>query len=218
MTTADHRTSPRRRGDVLVRAILAATLTELRERGYAALTMDAVARRAGASKASLYRRWDSRAALVMDAVYELAPSPGQVPDTGDLRGDLLAALRQSAAVLEGPAGAALRGMLAEALPEPGRARELRARSRGTNRALMAEVLRRAVERGEIPPGAVTGPRLEVGAAMLRNHYLFHNEPLGENVLVGMVDDVLLPLCRAEPHRPPPPLPGSQPRPARPGVG
>lgn len=199
MTVVDHRRGPRRRGDALVHAILTATLEELRERGYAALTMDAVAQRAGASKASLYRRWDSRAALVMDAVYRLAPLPDEVPETGTLRGDLLAALRQSAATLTGPAGAALRGMLAEALPELDRVRELRARSRGRNREQMAVVLRRAVERGEIAPESVLPTRLEVGAALLRNHFLFHNEPLDEDVLVGIVDDILLPLFRSVPQ-------------------
>lgn len=202
MTTRDHRQEPRRRGDVLVNAILAATLDELRDHGYAALTMDGVAARAGASKASLYRRWDTRAALVMDAVYQLAPLPDRIPDTGCLRGDLLAVLRQSATVLQGPAGAALRGMLAEALPEPDRVRELRTRSRGRNRGLMAEVLRRAVERTEIPPEAVIPTRLEVGAALLRNHYLFHQEPLDEQVLTDIVDDVLLPLFTTVPRHGP----------------
>ena len=100
----DHRSRPRRRGPALVEAILTAALDELRDRGYAGLTMEAVARRAGASKASLYRRWTTRSALVMDAVYRLAPRPDDLPDTGGLRGDLLAALRRSAATLQGPAG------------------------------------------------------------------------------------------------------------------
>jgi AcrR family transcriptional regulator len=183
-----------------VKAILAAALDELREHGYPALTMDAVAQRAGASKASLYRRWDTRAALVMDAVYQLAPLPAEIPDTGDLRGDLLASLRQSTTTLQGPAGTAMRGMLAEALPELDRVRDLRALSQGRNRKLMAEVLRRAVERGEIPAEAAIPTRLEVGAALLRNHYLFHNEPLDDTVLTNMVDDVLLPLFSTVPRQ------------------
>jgi hypothetical protein len=133
-------------------------------------------------------------------VYQLAPLPAEIPDTGDLRGDLLTSLRQSAAILQGPAGAAMRGMLAEALPELERARELRALSQGRNRNLMAEVLRRAVARGEIPPEAAIPTRLEVGAALLRNHYLFYNEPLDDATLTAMVDDVLLPLFSTVPRR------------------
>ena len=195
----DHRTRPRRRGRELEEAILAPALAELSEHGYPALTMEAVAKRAGASKASLYRRWETRAALVMDAVYTLAPSPQSLPDTGALRGDLLAALRLGAAALRGPAGEAMRGMLAEALPAAERSQALRARSQGRNRRLMAEVLRRAGARGQVPDGAVTPARLEVGAALLRNHFLFRGEPLDEDTLVGFVDEVLLPLFGTLPH-------------------
>lgn len=198
MTTTDHRKGPRRRGDALVNAILAAALEELDEHGYAALTMDAVAHRAGASKASLYRRWDSRSALVLEAVHRLAPQPDDIPDTGTLRGDLLEALRQTATTLRGPAGDALRGILAETLPELERLHELRARSQRRNSRLMAEVLRRAVERTEIPPGAATTSRLEVGAALLRDHYLFHGAPLDDSVLTEVVEDILLPLFRTVP--------------------
>ncbi|HEU0257315.1 MAG TPA: nucleoside/nucleotide kinase family protein, partial [Microbacteriaceae bacterium] len=104
----------------------------------------------------------------------------------------------TATTLRSVAGAALRGMLAEALPELDRTRELRARSRGRGRDLMAEVLRRAVERGEIPPEVVLPGRLGVGGALLRDHYLFHNEPLDDTVLTRVVDDVLLPLFVASP--------------------
>jgi AcrR family transcriptional regulator len=68
----DHRTLPRRRGDVLNSAIFEATLDELAEVGYPKLTMERVAARAGASKASVYRRWPSRMELVLDAVHHLA--------------------------------------------------------------------------------------------------------------------------------------------------
>ncbi|WP_372700018.1 TetR/AcrR family transcriptional regulator [Arthrobacter sp. JSM 101049] len=195
----DHRTRPRRRGAALVGAILAATRAELREGGYPALTMEAVAQRAGASKASLYRRWDTRAALVMDAVYDLAPVPAEIPDTGELRGDLLEVLRRTAATLSGPAGAALRGLLAEALADQDRVRELRARSQGRNRQLMAEVLRRAATRGEVSADAAAPARLDVGAALLRNHFLLEDRPLDEAVLLEVVDDVLLPLFHSPRH-------------------
>ena len=71
----DHRTRPRRRGDVLNSAIFEATLDELAEVGYAKLTMEGVAARAGASKASVYRRWPSRMELALDAVHHMAPDP-----------------------------------------------------------------------------------------------------------------------------------------------
>ena len=89
----DHRTRPRRRGQALQDAILDAALTELAEVGYANLTMERVAARAKASKASVYSRWPSRIELVMDVFYHLMPDPAVPADTGTLRGDLLAAFR-----------------------------------------------------------------------------------------------------------------------------
>jgi AcrR family transcriptional regulator len=196
--STDHRKGPRRRGEALVNAILEATIEELGEHGYAALTMEGVAERAKASKASLYRRWTSRSALVMDAVYHLLPNPSDIPDTGELRGDLLILLRQTARTLSGPAGEALRGLLGEALPYPEHAVEIRSRSQGMGRKMMAEVARRAVARGEIAAEAAVGPRLEVGQALLRNHFLFHHEPIGDEVILEIVDTVLLPLFHTVP--------------------
>ncbi len=198
MTEDDHRRRPRRRGEALVAAILEATIDELVEKGYPALTMESVAQRAGASKASLYRRWETRAELVMDAVYRMAPMPEQIPDAGELRADLLEVLRQTAATLEGPAGTALRGLLADSLADNVRIDELRTKSQGRNRKLIAEVLRRAVARGEISEETVLPIRLEVGAALIRNQFLFHNELLDEALFVSIVDDVLLPLFRSPP--------------------
>ena len=198
MTEDDHRKRPRRRGEALVAAILEATIDELVEKGYPALTMESVAQRAGASKASLYRRWETRAELVMDAVYRMAPMPEQIPDAGELRADLLEVLRQTAATLEGPAGTALRGLLADSLADNVRIDELRTKSQGRNRKLIAEVLRRAVARGEISEETVLPIRLEVGAALIRNQFLFHNELLDEALFVSIVDDVLLPLFRSPP--------------------
>lgn len=194
----DHRKRPRRRGDALVSAILEAAVEELEEKGYAGLTMESVAQRAGASKASLYRRWEGRAELAMDAAYALAPLPEQIPDTGHLRTDLLEVLRQITAALSGPAGEALRGVFAEALPEAGRATELRARSQGRSRKLLTDVLQRAADRGEISREAILPARVQVAPAMLRNYLLLESRQLDDALLAELVDDVLLPLFRSTP--------------------
>ena len=191
----DHRTRPRRRGDVLNSAIFEATLDELAEVGYAKLTMERVAARAGASKASVYRRWPSRMELALDAVHHLAPDPTDAPDTGSLRGDALAFMRSAAALLAGPAGEALRGLLGDALADPSRTLELRRHSRGTGRRIMQELTRRAVERGEINADAITPRRLDVAQAMLREQFLFHGPPIPDAVIVEIVDETVLPLFR-----------------------
>jgi len=189
----DHRTQPRRRGPALQEAILDAARAELAEVGYANLTMERVAARAKASKASVYSRWPSRIELVMDVFYHLMPDPAAPPDTGTLRGDLLATLRQTAELLSGPVGEALRGLLGDVLPDATRTAEMRDRSHQHGRRTLEVIAGRAIERGEISAAAVTPLRLQAGPAMLRNHFLFQGLPIPDAVIVGIVDDIMIPL-------------------------
>jgi AcrR family transcriptional regulator len=188
----DHRSAPRRRGAELLSAIFAATLAELDEHGYAALRMDAIADRAQLSKASLYRRWSGKMGLVIDAVAASIPDTDQLTDTGSLRGDLLANLRDIAALLAGAMGHAVRGVIADALSDPERADELRARSQGRGAQAMRVIVARAVERGELPATSLTRRQAEVGHSLVRHHFLWHGE-LPDELIVQTVDEVVLPL-------------------------
>jgi AcrR family transcriptional regulator len=194
----DHRTLPRRRGAVLSRAIFDAVMAEIAESGYSALTMDRVAERARASKASLYRRWPGRAALVLDAAYEAMPGHDNVPNTGSLRLDTLTVMRQGARVLEGTVGQAMRGVLGEALQNPDVAAEVREFARGNASRMMREILAHAVNRGECDPGLVTDSRIEAGPALLRQRFIFGSGPIDDDFLVGVVDQVVLPLFGVDP--------------------
>lgn len=189
----DHRTLPRRRGTALDTAILAATIAEIEESGYPDLRMERVAARARASKASLYRRWPSKVELVMSAAYTLLPDLATVTDTGDLRGDLLALHRESAELLAGPAGRAIRGLISDALRDPDVAARFRSYTRGSTLQAMQQIVRRADERGELRAGAVTTRQLETGPALLRMHFLTHEGPVPDEVVVEIVDEVVLPL-------------------------
>ncbi|TMR99035.1 TetR/AcrR family transcriptional regulator [Nonomuraea basaltis] len=189
----DHRKLPRRRGEALSAAIYQATLDELAESGYAGLTMERVAERARASKASLYRRWPTRIELVMEAVRNTLLLPGSVPDTGNLRDDLVALLGHVRQALSGPAGEALRGLLGEALSSGSPLNSMRRTSQGMGRKTMEEVVQRAVERGEVDPEAVTPRRLDAGHALLRHHFLFNGPPIPDELVVQIVDEVLVPL-------------------------
>ena len=189
----DHRKLPRRRGEALNAAIFQATLDELAEGGYAQLTMERVAERAKASKASLYRRWPTRVTLVIAAVYHTLPDLVSVPDTGSLREDLLHVLRRTSAALSGPAGEAMRGLLSEVLRDESVAQVFRENSQGASRKMMTEIARRAVERGEIDPAAVTPRRLDSGQALIRQYFLFHGPPIPDRLIVDVVDEVMVPL-------------------------
>ncbi|WP_227468188.1 TetR/AcrR family transcriptional regulator [Microbacterium sp. YJN-G] len=202
--TASAAPRPRRRGDALLDAIHAAVVAELDENGYAGMTMEGVAERAGAGKASLYRRWDSRAELVRDTVYHLMRDPAGSPDTGSLRDDLRALLGQTTRLLSGPLGEALRALLSEMLADRLRTDDLSALSLRMGRRLMGEAVQRAVARGEIDPDAVTDARLDVGQALMRDRFLFRS--VDEHDVDEIVDTVILPLLHAPvtgpPNRPP----------------
>src|SRR5581483_11199032 len=98
----------RRRGDALLQAIYAAALTEVAEVGFGRLTMEGIAERAHTGKMSLYRRWDSLQDLVLDALNSaLEESTSGVPDTGNLREDLIELLKGVRRIMSGPLGPAL---------------------------------------------------------------------------------------------------------------
>jgi AcrR family transcriptional regulator len=132
------------------REVLLGTLDLLAELGYDRLTFDAVAARTRSSKATLYRRWASKAALVTDAVALLAPSDLELPDTGSLRSDLLAL-----AGMEGyfdADGTRLVGGLATAVyREPEVHEAIRQKVVDLGTAHLRALLQRAAERGQLGP-------------------------------------------------------------------
>lgn len=130
------------------RAILDATTRLLLEVGYRHLTIEEIARRAGVSKATIYRWWESKGLLVYEAVFTETQS-APLPDTGDLASDLRALLRSLVAEFTSPAGlAATPGLLAD-FGGDARLREMiRGRFVDPAREYVATVLERAVARGE----------------------------------------------------------------------
>lgn len=198
-TPSDHRRKPRRRGPALDEAIHQATLDELREVGYGQLTMERVAARAHASKASLYRRWPSRAELVVDALRHNLPDFGPAPDTGDLRADLIALFRAIAADMAGPLGEAGRGLLADVLRNDDLREALCAQLIDPCEASTMDVLRRGLLRGEVRPGALGQRVVTVGPTLLRQHFMLHGD-VSESTIAEIVDEVVLPLVRVPPPR------------------
>ncbi|MDT7713936.1 MAG: hypothetical protein QOG46_2867 [Pseudonocardiales bacterium] len=193
---ADHRKGPRRRGDVLHAAIFEATLEELTAVGYAELKMEHVANRARASKGSLYRRWSSRAELVVDAVHYTIPSCAERPDTGSVREDLLGCLRGFAKLLNGPSGEAIRGLMAETMRNPDLMEVVRIRFIDPGVGLFLEVLRRGAARDEVRASAITPRIASLGPDLLREHFMVHRTPIPDRVLIEIVDEVIIPLVRA----------------------
>jgi AcrR family transcriptional regulator len=195
LNVVDHRKGPRRRGELLEHAILTATLAELTEVGYAALTMDRVAARARTSKAALYRRWSGRAELVIDACCLSSSSDVDLPDTGALRTDVIALLRAMSAKMDSPLGGILRGLLAELTRDAEFARLVRERVYTAGPAKIHVILARAVERGEVEPRILGSRRATVATDLLRNEFLLFGAPVDDEIIADIVDDVYLPLVR-----------------------
>jgi AcrR family transcriptional regulator len=193
--TGDAGAGRRRRGEQLNGAIYQACVDELRENGYAGLTMDTVAARAHTGKATLYRRWPSKVELVADALRHTVPVFEPPPDTGRLRDELLTLLETVSDDLAGPMGAAARGLIAEVVRSPELAEILRRQFTDPVLAPTLEVLRRAVVRGEAPAAALTPRVAGVGSELLRQHFMLYGAPVPREVLVEIVDQVVLPLLR-----------------------
>lgn len=189
----------RRAGTALTSAILEATIAEVDRVGYANLNVERVAELASASKASLYRRWTGKFALVLDAIYHLLPDPSTPVDTGALRTDLLTTLRWGADQLAGPAGQAIRGIIGDVLRDPRRAAQFRARTRGNSQHVMRQIVGRAAARGELDAAAITPRQLDAGLALMRFHFLTNDGPIPDEVIVGIVDEIMLPLFGRPPR-------------------
>ncbi|MFD4458862.1 TetR/AcrR family transcriptional regulator [Nocardia sp. NPDC058480] len=185
----------RRRGTELEDAILRAAAVELIETGYAGLTMDKVAQRAGTNKNALYRRWPNRLALGIAAYRQLATTV-DVPDTGDLRDDALELLRRANRHWSSTLGAIMRELIAAAGGAAEMLAQLPEQSADGTAAMWLTVLGRAVARGEAPPECLHPRVATVAVVLLRNEFVLRGVPTApDDVLVEIVDEVYLPLVR-----------------------
>ncbi|KYH45644.1 TetR/AcrR family transcriptional regulator [Branchiibius sp. NY16-3462-2] len=199
MTSSTPTSAPRRRrGRELEAAILDAGWAELVATGYGNLTMDSVARRAGTSEPVLYRRWPNKDELVLAALaHYRAEHTLELPDTGTLRGDLIAALTGMGASGDSfflPAVAAAFGGLAARTglsPE-----QVRDRVFGDQRASrMMTLYERADERGEIDLAQIDPAVLALPFDLIRHDLLMNPEPVSDERIRTIVDTMLLPLVR-----------------------
>lgn len=188
----------RRRGAELEQAILSAVVDELAGSGYAGLTMDRVAARAGTSKNVIYRRWPSRAALSVAAYRQLLPTdPEDTPDTGDLRSDALALLNRANERLSSPAGKVLRELLIGIRDDPEVLWEIREQVMQAGVAPWLTILSRAAARDEIDSSVLTPRVATVAVDLLRSEYSLNGaKAVANTTLVDIVDQVFLPLVRA----------------------
>ena len=168
----ERRRSGRRRDPSRDEAILAATLATFAEEGYAGVSIEGVAARAGVGKATIYRRCASKAQLVVEAVRVGACLNDHLPDTGDLRSDLASMLRAMVDRLRSPDGAVLLTFAAERLLHPELAAEFERSVIGEKRAHARSLIAAAVHRGELPADTDVDLVAEAGPAIVWHHALY----------------------------------------------
>lgn len=182
------------RGEAREEAILGATLELLAEVGYDRMSMDAIAVRARASKATIYRRWSDKAELVVTAVERhTGQRVAERPAPEDLRADLLGALRAMRDGFTGQDAGLLLGLMTAMQHDDDLARTVRTRMIDSKGHAFDPAIDRAVARGELPAAVNRALLAEVSSAMLFSRGFVTGQPLDDAFVTGLVDDVLMPL-------------------------
>lgn len=172
-----------------------ATVEILREVGYEQLTIEAVAARAQVSKATIYRRWKNKAALVADAVHHYAFSKMPIIDTGSLRGDLIEAVTEKAKVMKSADGQLIAGLMCTARNDADLAELLHQPLSEKASAAGSAVFDRAVLRGEIPADAKREIIYQIVPSVIAFKVLMSRESITRKFVESLVDDVLLPVLQ-----------------------
>ncbi|MGW4381492.1 TetR/AcrR family transcriptional regulator [Kitasatospora sp. NPDC004531] len=187
----------RRRGKALEAAIFEATLDQLTSGGFARMTMEGVAGAAQTGKAALYRRWASKADLVMDALASAMPPPADIPDLGSAEAELRHVVQSYAAVLNSRTGAAVRSLMGELDHERAEFFKdfLHERVVEPTAAGILGILRRGEARGDVRKGAAVSMVADVLPAMLLYRAKLRVGVFDEEFCEDLLGQVLLPMVR-----------------------
>jgi AcrR family transcriptional regulator len=181
----------RPRSEQADRAIMAAALELLAERGVAGMSIEEVASRAGVGKATIYRRWSSKGALALDAFVMEFRQQQPLPDTGTLRGDLRAELRAWVrAVTRTPVGRMLGDLIGEAQHDKDLSASYRERVLEPLRQQHRIMLDRAIARGEIAAGTDRELVLDLLFGAAQHRLLLGHLPLTDRFVRDVVELIL----------------------------
>ena len=186
---------PRVEGD-REQEILDAALEVLAECGYDRVTMDAVAHRAKASKATLYRRWNSKAALVVEALARMKTTP-EVPDTGDLRSDLVAAFCGMGGLADHDTTATFGAVVTAVSTDPEFAAEFRKQVVEPKSVLSRTVFERARDRGELRDDLDLDIIVPALAGIVLHRVFVLGEEPDAALIERAIDQIILPAVRPQ---------------------
>jgi AcrR family transcriptional regulator len=191
------------RGSARYQAIIDAALDVLIEVGYERLTIDAVAARAHASKATIYRGWKGKAELVAEAVRQWPGAQFEPPDTGTLRGDLQHMLGLLRKRLHTKHGRLFSGLVEAIQHDPVLAETIQANTHCHAKMAYQKIIDRAVDRNEISAEVDTELVMTIAPAVMCFHHLYTGDPVNDRLVQRLIDDILIPLlCRESTTRRP----------------
>jgi AcrR family transcriptional regulator len=171
--------------------LLAVTLQLLQEHGYDRLTVDGVAAAARASKATVYRRWPSKAELVLAAFIEGIRQVAVPPDTGTLRGDLLQ-LGELVCEQARQHASTIRAVLVEVSRNPALNDAMQHQFIEQRKALIHHILHQAVDRGEIDDAAIIDEIWDLLPGYLIFRSLTPTRLPTQHTVQTLVDNVVIP--------------------------
>ena len=171
--------------------LLAVTLQLLQEHGYDRLTVDAVAARARASKATVYRRWPSKAELVLAAFIEGIRQVAVPPETGTLQADLVHVGDLVCEQVQRHAST-IRAVLVEVSRNPALNDVLQREFIDQRKALINQILHKAVDRGEINAAAINDELWDLLPGYLIFRSIIQGQPSTQQTVRALVDDVIIP--------------------------
>jgi AcrR family transcriptional regulator len=185
------------RGEARTVAIVGAALELIAEVGYERVTMDGIAARAHASKTTMYRRWPTKSELVADALRRHAQGEdAAIPDTGTLRGDLLATVEAISETLGGGRGPSLIGLIEAIRDDAALRKQVGSQVRERSHHVGREICARAVSRGEVIHAKRADIVLDLAFEHLFTSTLFDGVRPARADQRHLVDAELLPLLRA----------------------
>lgn len=193
-----HHVEPRRRGEILEDAILKAAWDELLKVGYSHMTMDGVAARAKTNKSVMYRRWSSKSKLVLAVLHKHVINPEGIPNTGDLRNDVLILLMGIAKPLQTIGAETLHGLMIEHISEdsiPLIPQIMNVEEKSPLTRSMIAILKNAELRGEINLKKISPQIISLPMDLVRYKILTTHGHISDKTINEIVDDIFLPLVR-----------------------
>lgn len=183
----------RRRGSTLEQAIFDAVVEQMSLAGFAGLTMEGIAACAHTGKAALYRRWQCKEDLVVDALNHMLPSFEDEPNTGNLRDDIVGVMDHMLDIINSTAGCAIMNLMGELDRDHEFVKTLNERVLAPRKTMMTRIIKRAADRGELDTTSVSPLVIEAGPALVLHHLFCYGPPIDHSMAEAVVDEVVLPL-------------------------